>query len=115
MKIIVTTVAAMGALAYAISTHAATFADSDTVSVKVSVADLDLGSQAGAAVALRRINNAAKIVCGDEPPIRDMDRGGDYHTCMTTTVGRTVDSLGNPIVSALNGGHRELATFLASR
>jgi hypothetical protein len=44
-----------------------------------------------------------------------MDRGGDYHTCMTTTVGRTVDSLGNPIVSALNGGHRELATFLASR
>ena len=34
---------------------------------------------------------------------------------MKTTVGGAVDQLGNPIVFALNGGHRELATFLASR
>ena len=115
LKIIVTTVVAMSALAYAVCTHAATLTDSDTVSVKVSMADLDLGSQAGAAVALRRIDNAARIVCGEEPAMRDMDRAVAYRACMKATVGHAVDTLGNPIVFALNGGHHDLATFLASR
>jgi UrcA family protein len=113
LKLIVTTIAAMGALAYAVSSHAAPTSDPDTVSVKVSLAGLDMTSQSGGELALRRITSAARIICGEAPSPMELDHA--YPSCMKTTVDRAVDSLGNPIVTALNGGHRDLATFLASR
>ncbi|HEY2178395.1 MAG TPA: UrcA family protein [Caulobacteraceae bacterium] len=115
LKLIVTTVAAMGALAYAVSSHAAPSSDSDTVSVTVSLAGLDMASQAGGHAALQRITGAARIICGEAPSPVDLSGGPAYRACMKTAIDRAVDTLGNPIVTALNGGHQDLATFLASR
>ncbi|HXV00787.1 MAG TPA: UrcA family protein [Caulobacteraceae bacterium] len=113
LKIIVTTIAVMGSLAYAVGSHAGPASDPDTVSVKVSLAGLDMESHAGGAIALRRITGAATIICGEARSPMELDRA--HQACMKATVDRAVQSLGNPIVAALNGGHRDLATFLASR
>jgi UrcA family protein len=113
VKLIVTTIVAMGALAYAVSSHAAPSGDPDTISVTVSLADLDMASRSGGELALRRITAAAAIICGEAPSPRELDRA--YPACMKSTRDRAVVSLGNPIVTALEDGHRDLAIFLASR
>jgi UrcA family protein len=115
IKIIVTTIVAMGALAYAVSSHAAGAANPDTVSVGVTLSDLDLDSQSGAAVALARVDAAAGIVCGGRPAPMELDRQGQFRACRKLTADRAVASLGNPIAAALSRGYGELATFLASR
>jgi UrcA family protein len=56
------------------------------MSVRVSVADLDLGGNAGADVALRRIHRAAVVICGDEPQSSGLARYGLFRGCVKTTV-----------------------------
>ena len=115
IKIIVTTVVAMGALAYAVSTHAAPPSDPETVSVRVSLTGLDLESEAGASAALARIRAAAGVVCGGRPAPIELDRQAEFRACTRLTTGRAAEGFGNPIIAALSRGYGELATFLASR
>lgn len=79
---------------------------SEAVSVRVSLADLDLNTSAGAKTSLRRIHNAAKQVCGEEPGPPEFEARHAYQGCMDDAVDRAVDHLGNPIVAALNGGRQ---------
>jgi len=74
---------------------------------KVSLAGLDLGGQAGASVALRRIHHAAQTVCGVEPATNQFELHGIYMSCVNDAVDRAVAKLGNPTVSMLNSGSRE--------
>jgi UrcA family protein len=109
-KTTLTTLATLAALGFAAGGHAAPatglLSDSAATSAKVSVADLDLGGDAGAKAVLQRIHDAARNVCADElNPL----------ACRDDTIGRAVASLGNPVVTALNGGQGRAATILASR
>jgi UrcA family protein len=79
---------------------------SETVSVRVKLADLDLANPAGAAASLRRIHQAAKEICGPDESFRPFELGRIYRACIKDTVDRAVDRLGNPMVSALNGGRQ---------
>ena len=110
--------AALAALGLAAATHAAPSGDwtSDPASmtVKVSFADLDLSSPAGARSVLNRIHAAASTVCGSEPDIRLLERSAVYHSCMKATIGRAVASLDSPVVTALNAGEPG-ATMVANR
>lgn len=75
---------------------------SDQVSVPVGLGDLNLGSGAGAEIALRRIHNAARSICGGTPDVRELDRAAAYTDCMSRSVGQAVASLDSPLVTALN-------------
>ena len=70
-------------------------------SVKVQLADVDLASQAGAEVAMRRISNAAQSVCGGAPDLRSMNRYAIYNRCRREAIERAVGQLDRPQVTAL--------------
>ena len=111
-----TTVVALAALGFAASSHAASPSsfDPDTVSIKVKIADLNLSSEAGATAALQRIHQAAKTICGDEPPVKVLAGGAEYRACMTSVTNRAVTSLDSPYVTAMNRGSGKGDTVLAS-
>jgi UrcA family protein len=102
--------------AAAISSGAAQAArpDPDTLTVRVSLADLNLAGEPDAAIALRRINAAAKSICGDQPAIVELGRMALHSACMRSTVGRAVATLNSPVVTALYTGARG-SSALASR
>jgi UrcA family protein len=101
-----TTSIALAALAVAVVTTAAQAspAGSDVITVRVSLADLNLASQPGASIALQRIRRAAAWICGDEPLLVELDRMALYDTCLRSTVGSAVASLDNPVVTELYAG-----------
>jgi UrcA family protein len=100
-----TAIAAFAAMALSNGAFAApSSADTDVVSVKVALAGLDLRSDAGAKVALSRIHQAARHICGGEPDARDLSSHAMFRTCEKDTVDRAVTSLGSPMVIALNAG-----------
>ncbi len=77
--------------------------DSDQVSIKVSYADLNLDSRAGAEALLRRVGQAAESVCGSRPSDH-LDDLMIYRACVRGVADRAVANLGHPLVSALNAG-----------
>ncbi len=77
--------------------------DSDQVSIKVSYADLNLDSRAGAEALLRCVDQAAESICGPRPA-GHLDELMIYRACVRGVADRAVANLGHPLVSALNAG-----------
>lgn len=102
-----------GALSVSAVATAAAAPASDTTSMKVRIADLDLGSEPGARVALQRIRQAARTICGAEPDSRSLERQTLHATCVRDVVDRTVASADRPALTAVNGGP-VVTTTLAS-
>ena len=88
----------------------------DTASVTVHYADLNLNSEAGAKVMLRRIRNAAEEICGSElSMVEQWSLGRAYPACATPIVDRAVTQLNSPFVTAINSGsHGSSETMVAS-
>jgi UrcA family protein len=82
-------------------------------SIKVSFADLDLSTQAGAATLYHRIRGAARTVCGDE--------GSSYtdkaiwRACFNRAVGDAVAKVNNPQLTALHQGKSPSVTAMLSK
>lgn len=108
---------ALSALGLTSAAHAAQPVENadQTISVAVPYGDLNLNREAGATVALRRIDNAADEVCGRESQVTSLDRVALHQACVRSTVDRTVTRLGSPMVAALNSGQEQKQTMLASR
>ena len=68
---------------------------------RVSYADLNLRTEAGARTLLDRIQGAAKKVCSPEPAPPDLTDQADYKTCLRDANAGAVADLGNARVSAL--------------
>ena len=87
------------------------------VSESVSYADLDLGTSNGARTLLRRIDLAAKRVCGPEPSHSPLQPHltAFYDRCVTDSVDATVTRIGSPLLSAMNGEQKPASAALASR
>jgi len=112
-KTLLTTVAFIALAGFAGGALAAPAAsDPNQMSVAVSVGDLNLGAQPGAAVALRRIHAAARSICGPAPDLKDLDRTADYRDCVAAAMGPAVASLNNPMVTALYAGRDERSATL---
>ena len=74
-------------------------ADRSFRSERVSFADLDPDSSAGAHVLLIRINGAARNVCGPDPSVtHDLNDSRDYSVCMHRAVANAVDDIDDPAV-----------------
>jgi UrcA family protein len=65
----------------------------------VKFADLDLTSDAGAAVLSRRIEAAARQVCGDPREVQPLTRSTRIRHCNTQAIEHAVTSLGAPKVT----------------
>jgi UrcA family protein len=96
-----TTAAILGLAASAPASVAAASSDPDVISRAVFIGDLNLSSQAGAHIALRRIEAAASSICGEAPDLRNLDGAAPYHACIRSAVDQAVASLNSPIVTAL--------------
>ena len=86
-------------------------------SESVSYADLDLSTPHGARTLLRRIDFAAKRVCGPEPSHSPLQPQltAFYQRCVRESVDTTVDSIGSSLLSAMNGEQKTAGAALASR
>lgn len=84
------------------------------MSVRVNVAGLDLRSEAGARVALQRVDRAAAEICGAEPDIRLLARAALYRACVRKAVEAAVASAGVPMLSELEAAKGGKTTVLAS-
>ena len=81
---------------------------------KVSLAGVDLESDQGAKVALKRIQGAARRLCSEDPSARSLDLTEPYVTCLKATVDHAVSVLDSPRVTALNAAHQGRSTVLAA-
>jgi UrcA family protein len=113
-KITSTAIAALLAAAVTAGANAAQ-PDPDAVTVRVPVADLNLATQQGAAVALRRIRRAAGSICGEQPAAVDLKRRALYDSCMRSTVSKVIASLNNPLVTAQYSGRALAPRDVASQ
>jgi UrcA family protein len=88
----------------------------DQVTVKVDTTDLNMGSEAGARQALRRIERAAVEICGGDAVLPGADRtqGEQMQSeyCTQEVVKRTIASLNQPALTAVSEG-RHVAAALA--
>ena len=80
----------------------------DSQAESVSLTGLDLHSERGAKLALSRIRQAAKDVCGVPVDVGPIWASARPNTCVITVVDRAVAKLDDPMVSALNSGHGRL-------
>ena len=87
-------------------------ADEAARSMKVSYADLDLSTEAGAATLLSRIRSAARQVCGyDGSTFTDK---AIWNSCFKHAVGDAVGKVNNPQLTALYRGKGPVVTAMAN-
>jgi UrcA family protein len=67
--------------------------------VLVKFADLDLATDVGATVLLRRIEAAAEKICGDPRGLLPLDRLARVQQCNTQSIARAVADVGAPRVT----------------
>ena len=104
-----TVIAALAALSAIAAGHPAAagtqIGSPDTRSTRVSYADLNLQSEAGARTMFQRIRHAARSVC--EINLNDeWDGRVQYFACVRDTTDRAVATLNSPLVAAMNGSGR---------
>lgn len=94
------------AAAATLSCAAPVFAQSsDTVpSVLVKYGDLNIASQAGAQVLLKRIEAAANAACGGKPDIRELSKLTRFKACRRSAVARAVVAVESPMLRAMAQG-----------
>lgn len=109
---ILTTIVFMTAIAFAATTFAAPLSPPLQQPVTISVADLDLGSEAGATAALDRIDSAVLATCGKAPATAT---SASYRRCAGQVIEPALSALGEPIMSAVDARNLDLLMFVASR
>jgi UrcA family protein len=87
----------------------------ETMSVKVSFSDLDLGHASGARVAYQRISNAADRICGSEPSNHDIQGRHAYVGCKKTILHNALVRLDAPQVARLETPAATGVTQVADR
>jgi UrcA family protein len=102
----------LAAAALATGATAARAAEPERLSVPVRVGDLDIRTEAGAEVALRRIQRAAVAICG-EADSKQLTRQALIDACVREAVNTTVASANSPALAALNGTPVQATTFAA--
>jgi UrcA family protein len=87
--------AASAAPAFAANSH-------DQVTIRVSVADLNMTREAGAKEALARIRHAAREVCGDSRVSGPVAEQMELRLCVADSVKRAVASANLPTLTAVS-------------
>jgi UrcA family protein len=85
----------------------------DPPSVTVRYADLDLSSPAGADALYRRIQAAARQVCGF--PGTDLVEQSSWRSCYRSAVGDAVRKVNSPLLIAVQSGKPAAMTAMAAK
>jgi UrcA family protein len=85
----------------------------DQITIRVSVSDLNLSSEAGAQAALARIHHAAQDICGDDGNRTSLTEQAKLHACIDSTVERAMAASNLPTLVAVSRG-RSVTTTVAS-
>jgi len=117
---ILTTIVFMTAIAFAATTFAAPIGQAapgpqPAAAAGLSFADLDLGSETGAATALARVERTVQATCGKAPSPAATSAREAYRRCADAVVEPALSTLGEPMLSAVDTGNRDLVMFVASR
>ena len=86
----------------------------DPISVKVSLADLNMASDAGARTALARIQNAANRACGGDVSDQSLGEQMQFRSCAKQAVQRAVTAINQPALTAVSEGRHVTAMASAS-
>ena len=84
----------------------------DPISVKVSLADLNMASEAGAQTALARIRFAANQACGGDLSDQTLGEQMQFRSCAKQAVQRAIASINQPALTAVSRGRH--VTTMAS-
>jgi len=87
-------------------------ADREAGVARVRVNDIDLSTEAGSKVLLRRIYTAAHEVCGGEPPFTQVEMLRIHNRCVADAVDRALAGFHSPTLLALNDGLRSRTSFI---
>ena len=79
------------------------------LTVVVRFSDLDLTHEEGARVLLRRLQNAARVVCSPAADAKDLKRISLYESCLKESMDRAVADVHVPLLSALYGNAAAVA------
>ena len=90
-----------------------TLADETPRGIKVSYADLDLSTAAGAATLYSRIRGAARQVCGPEGVLDYHMRG--WKRCFNGAVSNAVAKVNSPRLTALHEGKSPAVTAMLGK
>ena len=85
----------------------------DNVTVRVSIAALNLAPAAGARSALARVTAAARDICGPQPAITELARQRLYKACVASKVDKAVADIGSPLLASLT--HHAPASLAEAR
>jgi UrcA family protein len=83
------------------------------ITIRVSVDDLNLSSEAGAQAALARIHHAAQDICGDDGNRTSLAEQAKLRACIDSTVERAMAASNLPTLVAVSHG-RPVTTAVAS-
>jgi UrcA family protein len=86
----------------------------DPISVKVSIADLNMASEAGARTALARIQYAADRACGGDVSDQTLGEQMQFRSCARQAVERTIASINQPALTAVSQGRHVTAMASAN-
>lgn len=86
----------------------------DPVSIKVSIADLNMASEAGAKEALARIQYAANQACGGDTSDQSLGEQMQFRACAKQAVQRAVTAVNQPALTAVSQGRHVTAMASAS-
>jgi UrcA family protein len=76
----------------------------DVPAIKVKYSDLNLDTQAGAAVLYKRIRYAAHQVCGDVD-LRELERFAQAQACIDRAVSSSVKAVRSPMLTSEYNAH----------
>ena len=89
----------------AASTALADRRDDDEYRVRVTYADLDLSTPAGAQELYGRITRAAHIVCSDLED-EQIEHRESWQKCYDQAIGKAIDTINRPALTALDHAER---------
>jgi UrcA family protein len=102
-------------IAVLVSTPVALAEKPSPASHSVSYADLDLSEPAGVDVLMKRLNGAARKVCGPRPMTVVYGQLPAHLDCLDQAMREAVDRIGSPAVSFAFNSRVNQRTQLASR
>jgi UrcA family protein len=104
----------VAALAFAAVAAPATAAETQRTAVEVHYADLNLNSEAGAATLIRRLDVAAKQVCGLDSRQRGFVRR-QQRACHEQTLSKAIVGVDAPLVTQMFAGEQGRRQVFAAR
>jgi UrcA family protein len=99
----------LAVIAAAAFTIAQAHAESEIRSTTVRFAELDTNSSSGAAMLFARLNYAAKSVCRDLEPGRELSLSRAYAACVHEAIVKAVADIGRPALTEYAASHGILA------